>query len=223
MPAPPKSRYKLPSGIEQFFNKFLGLIFYYRLAFVILSIGAIIWIAVVYYINSTPDTDKLKNAALVLTCGSIIIGIFYSILNYEHNYFKTQNDKSLSKQMLSFNVAFEWHKPNIVEHLKVTKKVYDKHKHLINENKSAKFSKLLDEDDAARSSLVSIFNYLESVAVGINFDIMDEELIKKCFHALFCWYYHNYQFYIDYRRKESNNPNAWKNFTDRAEIWLTEH
>ncbi len=118
--------------------------------------------------------------------------------------------------MLLFNVALEWHKPNIVEHLKITKTMYETHKHLIEENKSSEFSEILQNDGSACASLVSIFNFLESVAVGVEFGIMDEALIKRCFKSFFISYLNDYEFYISYRRKKNKNPNAWINFTKMA-------
>lgn len=213
----PESRYKIPS-LESFINRIIKFIFYYRLPIIIMFL-----IIILCFIFWNPFNEtKLKNGILILTSGSIMVGIFYSIVNYEHNYYKSQEENKLSQKLLSFNVAFEWHKPNIVEHLKIIKQLYEEHKNLIYENRATDFSKLLEENEVARSSIVSIFNYLESVAVGVKCEVMDCDLIKECFKSLFIQFYKDYEFYISYRRKKEGSSSAWINFTNLAQKWHNE-
>lgn len=101
--ATPQSRYKLP-GLENNLNKFLRFIYYYRLAFVLLALILISYLDYKVWCNYSQD-DQLKNAALVLTCGSIVIGIFYSIINYEHNQLKFKHEVKASRELLTFTTA----------------------------------------------------------------------------------------------------------------------
>jgi hypothetical protein len=168
------------------------------------------------YITSDP-TEKFKNLATVLTGASIFIGIFYTIINYEHNHKKNITDISEKRKHNAFMAAFEWHKPNIVEHLKVTKEMYTANKSLIDESKSGEFYNKLEEDPKARAALVSIFNYLESIAIGCKHDIMDEKFVKDFFNTLFIEYFNDYGFYIEFRRKKTGSNDIWVNFTNLAE------
>jgi disulfide bond formation protein DsbB len=210
------------AGLDKLINGTINFIFYYRLIFVLACITIVI-ILMFQTVNQSAPPDKLKNAILVLTGGSIIIGIFFSLLNYEYNHNKSKRDIKTSKAILSFNTALEWHKPHIVENLKITKTMYETHKHLIESNKSAEFFDILEKDEKARAALVSIFNYLECIAVGINQGIMDATFIKTFFCSLFKSYYTDYEFYISYRRKKQNNSKAWENFTNLAQDWLKQN
>lgn len=208
------------SGFGKIVNKVINTIFFYRLllvtvALIILSIASYkVW-------NYSPSIDKYKNLSFVLGFGSVVIGIFYSILNYEHTQIKYRNDVKASRYTLSFNAACDWHRPTMVENLKITKKLYDENKHLIGDNRAVEFFNILEKDEPARSALVSIFNYLECIALGVDCEILDNEFMKKYFLTVFNMYNSNYGFYITHRRTVHNSPNAWINFTDLTKKWLS--
>jgi hypothetical protein len=204
--------------LERFINKSIAFVFYYRLIYVFLAVLVVATCGCHVY-NTSGKEDALKNLCFTLTAGSIITGIFYSILNYEHNHRKSKDDAKFSRLHASFNVSCEWSKPTMVENLKITKKLHNQHKHLCDENRAKDFFEILEKDEEARSALVSILNYLELLAVGIEEGILDETMIKKYFKTMFYRYLSNYGFYIDYRRKIYNNPTAWEYFTAMATKW----
>lgn len=211
------SSYSL-TGFEKAINATVQWFFFYRMIWVISAVGAIIVFAFIAWNTSLP-VDRIKNIATVLTCGSIIIGIFYAILNYEINYYKYKKDRILARKQASFQIASEWHKDAIVHNLKITKKLYEENKHLIDENKSKEFSELLESNEEARAALLSIFNYLECLSLGISEDIHDEDFMHGFFRSIFISYLNDYDFYIQYRRKKYNNANVWIKFTELAAKW----
>jgi len=206
------------NGLERILNSAINFIFYYRLVVVVIAIVFLI-ISAVSISNSSTDNDKLKNISIVLACGSVVIGIFYSVINYEHSQIKFRHDIKASRNSLSFNAASEWFKPSMVENLKITKVLYVQHRHLIDENKAAEFSKILDENEQARSALVSIFNYLECIAIAVNENILDESFMKKYLSGVCVNYIIDYGFYIDYKRNVNKSAQIWINFTNLARKW----
>lgn len=206
------------TGFEKAINVTVQFFFYYRMIWVIAAISAIIVFSIIAWKSSIPQ-DQIKNLTTVLTCGSIILGIFYAILNYEINYFKYKRDRILAKKQASFQIASEWHKDSIVKNLKITKKLYEQHKHLIEQNKSKEFSEILDNDEDARAALISIFNYLECISLGVSEGIHDEHFMHGFFRSLFISYLNDYDFYIQYRRKKYNNANMWIKFSELATKW----
>jgi len=211
------SRYKIPA-LEKYVNKFIGFIFYWRLLWVLIAMGVILSLAIHTY-NISSLNDKLQDFSIVITGGSIIIGIFYSIINYEHNHSKFERDTKAAKDTLSFNAACDWHRPTMVENLKITKLLYDEHKYLIGDNRAVDFFNILEQDEHARSALVSIFNYLECISLGVKHGILDGEFIEKYFRNVFGLYLRNYGFYIAHRRNVDNAPEIWINFTRLAQKW----
>jgi Domain of unknown function (DUF4760) len=209
-------RYKLPA-LDNAINKCSKTIFYYRLVIVI----ALLIVAALFIINlsNKKDFEPYKDSALLLTCSSIIIGIFYTIINYEHNYYKSKNDNRLSKKNLVLTIAFEWSRPSIVEHLKVVNKFKIANAELIKNATTPQFAKALDEDDTARTSFVIVFNFLETIALGVENEILDEDFAHKCFGTVFREKYRDYGFYILHRRRINNSQTTWKVFTDVAIRW----
>ncbi len=208
-------------GLEKGLNWLINTIFYFRLLFVLLAI-IILSVLTVKVWNFSEKTDKYKNISTVFALGSIVIGIFYSILNYEHNQIKYKYDIKSSKNTLSFNAACDWHRPTMVENLKITKQLYDEHKHLIDDNRAVDFFGILEKNETARSALVSILNYLECISLGVKHEILDYDFMKNYFYSVFQIYTNSYGFYINYRRTVYNAPETWVCYTDLAQKWLTD-
>jgi hypothetical protein len=206
------------NGLEKIINSIVGFIFYYRLVVVIGIIAITVYSSIKVY-NYSSANEQLKNLSIIVACGSILIGIFYSIINYEHNQIKFNHELKSSRNSFSFTTASEWFKPTMVENLKITKKMYIEHKHLINDNKATDFSQLLDSDESARSALVSIFNYLECVSLAIDNGILDDDFMKSYLGGICTAYLMDYGFYIEYKRNTTKSPLIWINFTKMAERW----
>lgn len=93
-------------GLEKIINDIVGFIFYYRLVVVIAVITFTVLFSIQVY-NTSSLEEKLKNLSIVVACGSIIIGIFYSVINYEHNQIKFKHDISSARNALSYTTASE--------------------------------------------------------------------------------------------------------------------
>lgn len=206
------------SGFEKLINATIHWFFFYRMIWVVSAIIVIGFLSVLAW-NRSSEPDKVGNLTAVLTGGSILIGIFYAILNYEMNYYRYRNDQLLARKRAAFVVASEWHKELVVRNLKTTKKLHEKYRHLIDDNKSKEFSELLESDDDARAALISIFNYLESLALGVEEGVHDEGFIAQFFRGIFISYYNDFEFYIQYKRKKDQNPHIWIKFTEMATKW----
>jgi hypothetical protein len=218
MSNPDAHRYTLPS-LEKGVNRIISFVFYYRLAFVILALVGIGFFDYYVWAGSTPE-NKLKNAALVLTGGSIIIGIFYSLINYEHNQLKFKHEIKNSRETLTFTIACKMHDIEMINHFKAVKSFYEKHKQNIANNGDA-VNQALKEDTETWGSLIVAFNYLECIAIGVQQGIIDEEFIKTFFKTIFRDYNNFYGNYFVYLRKERNSNSTYKNFTDLANKWGT--
>jgi len=208
-------------GAERVINKVIRFVFYYRLAIVFLCTIALLLFSVSVWESSVP-TEKLKNLATVLTCGSIIIAIFYSILNYEYTQIRFKHDKKTAKEILTFNIASEWHKDPMAENIKIASKFLKKCKPFVEESNAKRFHEEIEneQNEDSKKALLALFNYFESISLGVKQGIMDEDFIKGFFSTAFQQYFNQYSFYIEYRRKVRGNPKIWNNFTTLANNWL---
>ncbi|MBN8782403.1 MAG: hypothetical protein ABS85_07190 [Sphingobacteriales bacterium SCN 48-20] len=212
-----KKTYSL-SGFEGMLNSVVQWLFFYRMIW----IATFVLIMAVLLLFSWPawsSSERLGNATSVLTCGSIVIMIMYTVVNHEVDHFRKKKERLMEKKRASFDVVSEWHRDGIVQHLRINRKMYEEYKHLIDESKSREFSELLDSNEEARFSLVTLFNYLECIALGVTQQIHDEEFMRNSFRGIFIAYLNDYDFFIQYRRKKLNNERIWKEFTDLATRW----
>jgi len=204
--------------IDKLVNGCINFVFYYRLAFVFT--GTVILAVISYNVwNHSEDAEKYKNISIVFSLGSVIIGIFYAILNYENNHLKYKAERVNARKMAAYSTIGEWHKPSMVENLKIAKKLYEEHKHLIADRQTLQFAKILDENEQVRSALVCILNFMEIVAIAVQEGLLDEEIIKKTFKVVFSKYSDNYMFYIMHRRTQQHSPTTWLYFTRLVESW----
>ena len=209
------------AGLENLLNAMINFVFYYRLiivtiAMIMLSVAsARVW-------QQSAKEERTKNISMVIGLGSVCTGIFYSILNYENNHIKYKEECKKSKYTLCYHSVSEWHQPTMVANLKITKQLYDVHKHLIDDNRGREFFEILEDNEEGRSALVSILNYFEGISIGIKRDLLDDGYMKLSFGNVARSYVEHYGFYIQYRRAFHRSPDMWVNFTNMVAVWNSE-
>lgn len=209
------------AGVENTINGFIRWVFFYRLFFVLLAVLVIFFAAGLVLFQSSLE-QRASSLVVVFTGGSVVIGIFYAILNYEINYNSYQLFLQQERKISAYQAVTEWRSDFVVQQLRRAGQFYEKHQHLIQENRFKEFSKLLDGNDDARAALLSVFNFWECVALGVNEGIHDEQLIKNYFRGILLSFYNDYEVYISFKRKVNSNPAIWIQFTMLAERWRNE-
>jgi hypothetical protein len=208
-----------PTKTEQVI-KFIVVNFFKRRFFILLlGIAGIALIAIKVYRNPTSST---KDIVEVVTGGVICLTLFYHMINYENDQMKFKHDVKIFREKLSFNIATEWHKIPMVDYMQTLKKFLKKCEPLLKENDAKMFHETIEneENEDQKKALIAVFNYFESISLGVKQDIMDEEFIRGFFGSIFAQYFQEYAFYIDYRRRIKKNANLWINFTNLASRWV---
>jgi hypothetical protein len=214
-------KYKIPP-VEKAINQVISFIFYYRLVFVLLALTGIVYTGLCVYEESMP-ADKLRNGALIFTGGSVIIGIFYSILNYEHNQLKFRHDIKVSRETLTYNTTCRMHEAEMIRHFKTLKGFYEDHRLLFSRGVYPDIQKLFRDNTEARMALVVLFNYFEGISLGVLQGIMDESFMKEFFKSIFVEYHHLFGGFLDYVRSESKSARIFWRFSQLAEKWKQEN
>lgn len=214
------SRYRIPS-FETPINRAIGFIFYFRLVWVLIAIGITGYSSYVIWCSSI-DAEKLKNCAIVFSAGSVIIGIFYSIINYEHNLSKFKHDVKSAKDVLTFNTACNMHNPDTIGHFRTIELFYKANEALFKSNKNNEINELFLAQPESRVSFIVILNYFESISVGIDQGIMDEAFIKDFFKTIFMEYFKKFDSYIGFLRNESNSDRIFVKYTALAQKWKSD-
>ena len=138
-------QYSLPP-VEKAINQLVQLVFYYRLVLVLGSLAGIVYAGNYVFQVSNPG-ERLKNATLVVTGGSVIIGIFYSMLNYEHSQLKFRHDIKVSRETLTFTTTCKMYEQEFIRHFKLLKAFYETHRQLFVKAAFAEIQQRLKEDD----------------------------------------------------------------------------
>ena len=206
------------AAIEQLLNGFIHFVFYYRLILVTAAIATLAITSVRVWKHAAAG-EQIKSISIVFGLGSVVIGIFYAILNYENNQLKYRKDEKKAMYTLCYHSVSEWHQPGMVANLKITRQLYDQHQHLIDDNRGREFFEILEQNEAGRSALVSILNYFECISMGIRRGLLDDDYMRSSFMTIAHTYLTNYGFYIKYRRAVHRSPSMWINFTNMVESW----
>ncbi|HEV8514235.1 MAG TPA: DUF4760 domain-containing protein [Cyclobacteriaceae bacterium] len=191
--------------------------------FIFLIIGVIGIYFIVKYVSEDQSVSR-KDLVQVITGCALIIALFYTIITYEYNQRKFQYDVKNSRDILSFNISKEWHDPTLVGYSKTCHEFMRQCHKILKEVDANKLHEALEapENGDQKMALLSIFNYFESISLGIKQGIMDEDFIKGFFKSVFTHYYNEYNFYILHRRVVKKNQRLWQNFTSLAQKWIEE-
>ena len=205
---------------EKLVRKIVDNIFIIRYWVVLILMAILIWFT--YHVYHKPGT-QVRDVIAVFAGGSVLITIFYQLINYEYSQRKFKHDIKSSKDTLSFNVALEWHKEFMTSNVNTLYKFYKLNKTFLDDGAPRKFHEELEKEENEKfyDALLSVFNFLETLCLGVKQGIMDEEFIKGFFNSLFIVQYNRYITYIEYRRREKQNPKIWVNFTTLSEKWIT--
>ena len=214
-------RYKIPP-VEHAVNRMVKSIFYYRLLFVAGALAITIFTGAHVY-QASAAAEALKNTGLIITFGSVVIGIFYSILNYEHSQLRFRHDVQVSREILTFTSSCRMHEAETIEHFRLLKSFYDDNRSLFQRGDYAEVHYCFKKSQQARISFIVLFNYFEGISIGVQQGIMDEAFMKEFFKTVFTEYHKYFNGYIDYLRNEARAPAIFRRFTQVAEKWRNEN
>ena len=80
----------------------------------------------------------------------------------------------------------------------------------------------VETEPKIESELGEYLNHHEGLAIGIDTDLYDEELVLKARRTSFFQTWIQYKEYVDHRRKENKNPKTWKNLERLVIRWGVE-
>jgi len=209
-------------GLDRFINRAITFIFYYRLVVVLLSLVILVFI-VLYAWNASSVMERIRNAAAVITGGCVIIGIFYSLLNYENTLLKARNDAQTSKEVLTYNAAARMHEIAMIENSRTVRNFHTENKQLFIQGKFDEVEGKMLIKAENRTSYLALFNYFELISLGVQKGILDEDFMREIFKSVFKNFYGFFGTYIAHTRREQSSPKIYIHFTTLAERWINEN
>jgi hypothetical protein len=188
---------------------------------VLVFFAFILLIGLAHYLHGEEPELKKSEIVKILNGGLVIIGIMYSILTYESNQVKIRHDIRVSKCSTTFKAMQEWNSASMIDYVKFCKDFQNRKEYKLLKNDTAafivEFEKSVNQE--YRKSLLCILNYFESMAVGVNEDLMDEEFVKKYFENAFFEFYDTYYPFIKGLRKTKKNFTILSGFTNLVNKW----
>jgi hypothetical protein len=209
----------------------------YALGILITSIITIIILILFIFSqnNSWIIKFEFRDVIAVATCGVVVTTLIYHSINYESNLSANQIKIELdreklnveierSKMTLSYQICSEWSRPSMAENVRIMRALTEgkdpklvEYFELLQNNRIKEFSDKLDSDLEIRSSFISVLNFLETLSVSVDKNIVNEEFIRENFQTLFLKYSKSLKAYIHFRQAKS--PRMYRNFEKIAETW----
>lgn len=190
----------------------------------------------IFVANNYNISYEIRDVVAILTCGLVSTTLVYHAknlrLNYEVNKAKIDFDKlkyteekiskekdtEKSKTLYSFQVSSLWFKPDMANHVELSRKFLREHADKLKDHiPISEFISELENNIEARKAVICILNYFENISLLIKKDLVDEECIKLCFKTLFVDYLKLLRKYIDEIQKESKR--FLMNYEDIAKKW----
>lgn len=179
---------------------------------------------------------EIRDFIALLTCGLVSTTLVYHAKNLKLNYDvnkakiefdkrKYEEEKDSKKQDIckkkiayAFQVSSLWFKPDMANHVELSRKFLREHKEKLQDHKPIQeFIDELENNIEARKAVICVLNYFENLALLIKNDLVDENCIKDCFKTLFIDYLNILRKYIDEVQKESKRHLI--NYEEIAKKW----
>jgi hypothetical protein len=188
---------------------------------VLVFFAFILLIGLARYLHGEEPELKKSEIVKILNGGLVIIGIMYSILTYESNQVKIRHDIRVSKSSTTFKAMKEWNSSPMIDYMKICKDFQNKKEYKLLKNDIAAFIVEFEKpvNQEYQKSLFCILNYFETMAVGINEDLMDEEFMRKYFCNIFFEFYDTYYPFIKGIRKTKKDFSILSEFTNLVNKW----
>jgi hypothetical protein len=194
----------------------------YRYRIILFLIVVIILLGLFLNIQLGMTPDKV---APILVSSFVIIALFLNALSFEYTWHKNLKDSQAARESVTFNTALEWHKSPLKDYIiRIVIAEAKDISRFITEKDGKGLHDFISkpENIETRAALAGIFNYFETIAIGVKQKLIDAEFIKVFFKASFITFWKEYEFYIRYRREEIDKTDSvWENFTLLAQNWDT--
>lgn len=154
---------------------------------------------------------------------SATMTLLYHSFNLEYQITTQKKNTKLLRAKHTYDILSKWSHPNMRECVNEVRSVLkepERIKELEDVNKIELFDKYLVNNKEHRSFLVQTLNYFENIAILMDTNYVDKDMIKVSFKSLFTSYYKVLKNYIDFRQKEY--PDSWMYFEELCKKWIAE-
>jgi len=200
---------KNPSKFSFAVANFIEFMFNWRLFVFLAGIIGITFVAI-YVSNDSNGVVTRKDIISSISSSTIIVALFYTIITYEYNRNKFKHDVQLSKDTLAFNIALEWHKATMIDHLNKCRDFIEIHRSRLTNAEGKEFYDELCKNPVEKSALISVLNFFEAFSLAIHHGVMGEDLSKEFFLSIVLEWHKDFAPVIRHLRTVKRNDRIYK-------------
>jgi hypothetical protein len=201
------------------YNKFkikIEVKYIYIFLFLILVLGFIIF-KFIYYDNDI--IFGIIDVMAYLTGSVAILTLLYHAFGLESSHQFHRDNLAHQKHQYSYEIISKINEPEFAETLQLFHEIKSQKDYFFSENID-NFKAFLKKNGSKRAKVIMLLNYFEHIAILVENNHVEEEIIKDGFKTLFVNSYSVMKPYIDYRQE--THRKSWYLYECLAEKWSKE-
>lgn len=189
---------------------------HFEIKYIALIIGLLLTVVgVAIYLHWGESIPQVKEIMAIVGGGLALTGLLYSAMNLHHNLRLNEQKLINERKVFSALLIAEWHKPEMTKLTIIGAKLRMSLKNL----DARKVLEFLKQDSDAHNAMVAMLNFFEKMAICIENDVADEQLLKDFFQGIIRGYYTTLRGLIQYKRIELEDQNVCIFFEKLAVRW----
>lgn len=168
-----------------------GPLLLYTLVIALIAVG----LAYFYFRANTSDRQVIAYGSSLFGAMIALSGLLYTAQNI-----RDANEEKRSIAAARF--VERWNAPQFFEVKSRWRQLQEEMEVLSPEQRA----NTLDKDLAKRTTVVEMFNFMEEMAVAINTESVDGELLRRFFKTIITRYYEDYEVWIRHHRQHRRAP-----------------
>jgi len=194
----------------------IELKYIYIFLFLIILFGLMIF-KFIYYDNNIEF--GIIEIMAYLTGSVAILTLLYHAFSLESSHEFHKDNLILKKHQYSYDIISKVNEPEFAETLQLLHEIKLNKEYFFSETID-NFKRFLKDNGKKRSKVIMLLNYFEHMAILVENNHVEEEIIKDGFKTLFVSTYSLMKPYIDYRQE--THRKSWYRFECLAEKWSKE-
>lgn len=191
----------------------------------VISTGIAVLVTVVFFLISTAGNPRRQyqivlTEALPATMSFFLNALIASAAGTSSYYaFKSiENSERCQRVNRTFSYIDRWNDPGYFSMRNTAAEIHDLISH---EEPHARGKRLMDllSDSSKRQDITNILNFLEEMSIGVQENLLDEELLKEFYKGIVITYCKTFSFYIAQRRTITGNDNVYRKLTNLSDKW----
>lgn len=158
-----------------------------------------------------------------ITGTTTTLTLMYHAFNLEYQIKNQMSNNQILKSKYTYDIIAKWNEVPMTQSATDTialAKDPERMKELSDPSRVKEFFEFINKKENAdkRRDLLLVLNYFETVAIMVEKDHIDSNIIKSAFRTLFVRYYNEFKYYIYHR--QTTSPRSWCTYEGLVKKWI---